>query len=93
MSVPDLKIEYDLKKKFLEDIKGLDKGIFEDMFRVIKANEIEYSENSNGIFFDLVPLEMSIFNQLQDCISRSQQQKLLEKERNNIVESMLKTSI
>jgi hypothetical protein len=89
MSSPDAKAEYDLKKKFLEDIKGLEKGILEDMFRVIKTNNIEYSENSNGIFFDLAPLESSVFNQLQECILRNQQQKLLEKERNVIVESML----
>jgi len=83
MSVPDL------KKKFLEDIKGLEKGILEDIFRVIKANNIEYSENSNGIFFDLAPLDTTVFNQLQECILRNQQQKTLEKERTVIVESML----
>jgi hypothetical protein len=83
MSAPDL------KKKFLEDIKGLEKGILEDIFRVIKANNIEYSENSNGIFFDLAPLNNEVFNQLQECILRNQQQKNLEKERTVIVESML----
>ena len=79
----------DLKKKFLEDIKGLEKGILEDIFRVIRANNIEYSENSNGIFFDLAPLDTAVFNQLQECIVRNQQQKNLEKERTVIVESML----
>lgn len=79
----------DLKKKFLEDIKGLEKGILEDIFRVVKANNIEYSENSNGIFFDLAPLDAAVFNQLQECIVRNQQQKNLEKERTVIVESML----
>ena len=55
MSSPDAKAEYDLKKKFLEDIKGLEKGILEEMFRVIKTNNIEYSENSNGIFLTWPP--------------------------------------
>jgi len=89
MSTPDSKIEYDLKKKFLENIKGLDKSIYEEMFRVLKINNVEYTENSNGIFFDIVPLNTDIFKQLQDCIVRNQQQKLLENERNAIVESML----
>lgn len=89
MSTPDSKIEYDLKKKFLENIKGLDKSIYEEMFRVLKINNVEYTENSNGIFFDVVPLNTDIFKQLQDCIVRNQQQKLLENERNAIVESML----
>jgi hypothetical protein len=89
MSTPDSKIEYDLKKKFLENIKGLDKSIYEEMFRVLKINDVEYTENSNGIFFDIVPLNTDIFKQLQDCIVRNQQQKLLENERNAIVESML----
>jgi len=89
MSTPDSKIDYDLKKKFLENIKGLDKSIYEEMFRVLKINNVEYTENSNGIFFDIVPLNNDIFKQLQECIVRNQQQKLLENERNAIVESML----
>ena len=89
MSTPDSKIEYDLKKKFLENIKGLDKSIYEEMFRVLKINNVEYTENSNGIFFDIVPLNTDIFKQLHDGIVRNQQQKLLENERNAIVESML----
>jgi len=89
MSTPDSKIDYDLKKKFLENIKGLDKSIYEGMFRVLKINNVEYTENSNGIFFDIVPLNTDIFNQLQECIVRNQQQKILENERNAIVESML----
>jgi hypothetical protein len=89
MSTPDSKIDYDLKKKFIENIKGLDKSIYEEMFRVLKINNVEYTENSNGIFFDIVPLNTDIFKQLQDCIVRNQQQKLLENERNAIVESML----
>jgi len=83
MSTPDL------KKKFLEDIKGLEKGIFENMFRVLKKHNIEYSENSNGIFFDLSPMSTEVFNELQECILRNHQQELLEKERTIIVKSLL----
>ena len=89
MSMPDSKIEYDAKKKFLEDIKRLDKSDYQEIFRIIKLNNVEFTENSNGIFFDLMHVDSSIFSQLQECILRSNKQKILEKERNAIVESML----
>ena len=38
------------KKQFLEDLKGLEKSSYEEIFRIIKDSEVEYTENSNGIF-------------------------------------------
>ena len=45
--------DYDERKVFLEELKTLVKSEQEEMFRIIKAEKIEYSENSNGIFFDV----------------------------------------
>lgn len=54
MSGP-VQYDYDQRKHVLDDIKnqGLTKEEFEELFRIIKRNNIEYSENSNGVFFDL----------------------------------------
>jgi hypothetical protein len=57
--MPDSKIEYDAKKKFLEDIKHLEKSDYQEIFRIIKLNNVEFTENSNGIFFDLMHLDIS----------------------------------
>ncbi len=85
----DPKLEYDMKKKFLDELKNLDKAEYEEMFRIIKTNEVSYSENSNGIFFDLNTLSTGIFQKLQECISRNKKTKNLEQERAATIEAMI----
>lgn len=55
---------YELRKQYLEDLKGLEKEEYEEIFRIIKRNEIDYSENTNGIFFDLTTIPDSVFTKL-----------------------------
>jgi hypothetical protein len=57
--------EYDSRKKFLADIKGLSKTESAKMFEILKRHKTEYSENSNGIFFDLMKLTKEVFDELQ----------------------------
>jgi hypothetical protein len=54
MSGP-VQYDYEQRKQVLDDIKnqGLTKEEYEELFRIIKRDNVEYSENSNGIFFDL----------------------------------------
>jgi len=35
------------------------------MFEIVKRNKVEYSENSNGIFFDLVKISNEVFEELR----------------------------
>jgi hypothetical protein len=89
MKASDQKAEYDAKKKFLEDLKTLNKSDYEDMYRIIKVNSVEFTENSNGIFFDLTKINSTIFNQLEACVVHNRKQKILEKERSAEVEALL----
>ena len=57
--------EYDSRKKFLEDLKGLSKTEMAKMFEILKRHKMEYSENSNGVFFDLIKLSKEAFEELQ----------------------------
>lgn len=41
------------KKQFLEDLKGLTQEQYIEVFRIVKNEGVKYTENSNGIFFDL----------------------------------------
>jgi hypothetical protein len=54
MSGP-VQYDYEQRKQILDDIKnqGLTKEEYEELFRIIKRDNVEYSENSNGIVFDL----------------------------------------
>ena len=56
--------DYDLRKQMLSDLKLLSKTEYMKVFEVIKKSKVEYSENSNGIFFDLVKLTTETFTEL-----------------------------
>jgi hypothetical protein len=57
-------IEYDERKKFLDDVKTLSKPEMEELYRIIKKSKAEYSENSNGVFFDLCKLPAEVFGEM-----------------------------
>lgn len=57
--------EYDERKRFLEDLKKLVKEEQENIYRILKHCNEEFSENSNGIFFDVTKLKSSTFLQMK----------------------------
>jgi hypothetical protein len=49
------------EKVFLEEIKKLVRSEQEALFCILKNEKVEYSENSNGIFFDVSKLSKESF--------------------------------
>lgn len=64
--------EYELRKIFLEELKHLTKSEYIEIVRILQNNNIEYSENSNGIFFNLGLLDETTFNALQKFLNFTQ---------------------
>jgi hypothetical protein len=56
--------DYDLRKQMLSDLKLLSKTEYMKVFELIKKSKVEYSENSNGIFFDLSKVAEDVFQEL-----------------------------
>jgi hypothetical protein len=56
--------EYDFRKQFLSDLKAISKTEAQKVFEIIKHNKVEYSENSNGIFFDMTKVNTEAFKEL-----------------------------
>ena len=56
---------YEVRKKVFEDIKLLQLPEQEELFRIIRKTKETYSENSNGIFFDLSSFSEETFQQIQ----------------------------
>ena len=54
---------------------------------------MEFSENSNGIFFDITPISSAIFEQMSDVVKRSKEQRVKEKERSAMLEGALKSVV
>ena len=44
---------YEKRKQLLEELKLLSKIEQEGIFRILKTTNSSFSENSNGIFFDI----------------------------------------
>jgi dsDNA-specific endonuclease/ATPase MutS2 len=59
---------YDDKKKVFEDIKLLARPEQEELFRIIRRMKESYTENSNGIFFDLTLLSEPTFIQIKEYL-------------------------
>ena len=60
---------YDERKKIFDTIHALVKPEQEEIFRIIRKMKVSYSENSNGIFFDLSTLSNDAFEQIKEYIN------------------------
>lgn len=59
---------YDERKKIFETIKALAKPEQEEIFRIVRKLKVPYSENSNGVFFDLASISDDSFDQIREYI-------------------------
>ena len=80
--------EYEQRKLFLEDLKTLTKDEYEEIFRIIKRNQVEFSENSNGIFFDLVGISSEVFELLEAFMELCKTQRKAEIVRTQEMETL-----
>lgn len=60
--------EYARRKIFLENLKSLTKPEYVEIVRILKKNEVGFSENQNGIFFNVAHLPQVIFDELETFI-------------------------
>ncbi len=79
---------YDERKHFLEQLEILSRSEQEEVFRIIRRNADKYSENKNGIFFDVNALRQDTFDKLKEfmdfCIQNRNEQEQRTNEMNSI---------
>ena len=92
MATPPNKSDYEQRKQYLEDLKRLSKDEYIEVFRIIKHHNVEYSENSNGIFFDLNTLDSAVFEDLSKFMKLCKTQRTNEAARANEMEALRKES-
>jgi Bromodomain extra-terminal - transcription regulation len=61
-------MSYEDRKKIFDTIHALVKPEQEEIFRIVRKLKVTYSENSNGIFFDLSTLSDDAFQQIKEYI-------------------------
>jgi len=67
--------DYEKRKQLLEEIKMLTKIEQEGIFRILKTSNSSFSENSNGIFFDVSKLNYDAFEQMRQFLDFCKQNR------------------
>lgn len=57
--------EYERRKRFLDGLRTLTKAEHIEIVRILQKHEAEYSENTNGIFFNVCTLDQPVFDALE----------------------------
>ncbi len=72
-SEPGLKTEeYQRRKLFLDQLKGLTTPEYVEIVRILKAHLVHFSENQNGIFFNVASLPQTTFDELEKFLHFTQ---------------------
>jgi hypothetical protein len=56
--------DYEQRKEFCKEMNTLSRSELEEIYRILRREGGDFSENSNGIFFDVAALPASIFEAL-----------------------------
>jgi hypothetical protein len=61
--------DYEERKKVLNELKKLVKSEQEQIFFILKKYKLDFSENSNGIFFDLSRVSKEPFEEIKKFLT------------------------
>jgi hypothetical protein len=64
-----MSISYEERKQLFDYFKMLSTPEHEEIFRIIRKTKENYTENSNGIFFDLSTISEDAFTQIKEYIN------------------------
>ena len=84
--------EYLRRQKFLEDLKTLTKSEYIEIVRILNKHNVEYSENSNGIFFNLVNISQSVFDALELFMNFTQSNRRQLADREMFMSTLVKNN-
>lgn len=77
-------MEYEKRKVLFENLKMLVISEYEEIFRILKRNNESYTENSNGIFFDVMTIKNETFRDMEKfmdfCLKTRQSEQIRQKE-------------
>jgi len=77
-----------VRNYIFENIKSLVASEYEEVFRIIRKNKESYSENSNGVFFDLSSVGYNTLHKIKEyidfCLKTRQEHELRLKDLESI---------
>ncbi len=60
---------YEERREFHTNMSILVKSEYEELYRILKLSEESFSENSNGIFFDIMSLSDATFEKMNNYMN------------------------
>ena len=78
--------DYERRKKLWESIKSLGRPEQEELFRIIRREGVEFSENTNGVFFDISKVSKESFEQMKKFMVFCQANRKEFEERDRLME-------
>lgn len=85
--------DYEQRKKIWEAIKTLMKSEQEELFRILLRNKVEYTENTNGIFFDVGKLDSKVLDEIYKFLNFCQQNRMDFEKRDQTMEDLRKETV
>ncbi len=79
--------EYEERKRVFAELKKLVKSEQEQIFLILKRYKVDYSENSNGVFFDVCRVPSEPFEEIQKFLVFCQANRKDFEERDREMES------
>lgn len=67
--------EYERRRRFLECLRALTKAEHVEIIRILQKHEAEFSENNNGVFFNVCTLAQPVFDALELFMSFTQKNR------------------
>jgi hypothetical protein len=67
--------EYERRRSFLEGLRTLTKAENIEIIRILQKHEAEFSENNNGVFFNVCTLTQPVFDSLELFLSFTQKNR------------------
>jgi hypothetical protein len=68
--------EYERRRNFLEQLKTLTKAECIEIVRILQKHEVTFSENANGIFFNIGMLDQHVFDALLQFLKFTQSNRV-----------------
>lgn len=84
---------YEERRNLFEAIKSMTQTEYEEIFRILKNNKETYTENSNGIFFDVSSISDETYKDMNQYILFCRKNKENYEERAEIMKLLLPNSL
>ena len=81
-------VNYTERALFAERLAQLSKSEYQEVFRILKRNNEQWSENSNGIFFDINGVSTGTFDKLQFFMNFCMKNRSDQEERMKVIEAL-----